>query len=519
MSDYDIEFTRLNKTDQGLSSLSSLNIPLASNTSLSVLSNNTTPRQNAQNRKSSNIPRRSGHYTPSQLLRQRQSAYIDMAERQNRDSVGNHFLPHSFSTPILSQRKKSSIFEHLAGAETSQNKLIDSVSNLQASEKQHTLTTNGNTSTPKNRTYRMVTQQNQIVDSELTLVPAANPSNESIIPETQDDQERQRNNSVPNARKSVKNVTVTINVNTSNPMNKSNRTMTQANQIDDSDSTLIPETQSTSESVIPETQDDQIPETQEERLPDAERNNGITSTPTRSQRRKSSIHGRPTEAETSRSKLSDSVSNARASVKHDTITIDRNTLTPKNKTNQMVTQENQIDDSGPSLAPETQPENESVIPETQDDEIPETQEEQLPETERDNSDSNDRASDTHRNTPTPTNKKNRTLTRRTLPVVLLSPLSDEIMQKHNRKVSVVPMDLVFTPPTNFQNSRRTSRLENDDLIVEASPSTCEFRKKQLEQRNFDQVCSLFILIYHLCVLIKVNIALKNIVFPNFFPKA
>lgn len=502
-----------------------------------------------------------------------------MAGRQNhnhKDSMGNNFEPLSSSTPIRSQHKKSSIYERLAGAETSQNKLIDNVSNTPASDEHDTLTNNRNTSTPKDKTY----QKNQIDDSELTLVPAAKPVNETVIPETQEDHltESERNNSVSNSRTSNKHDTVTINGNTLAPMDKTYQKV--GHEIDESGPSLVSEAHSINETVIPETQDDQIPETQEARLPTTERNNSITSTPTRSQRNKSSIHEHHTGAKTLQNKLSDSVSNARASVKNDTVTINRHTLTPKNKTYQKVIQENQIDDSVSTLVPtakpanesmipetqdvglperernnsvshsrtsvkhdtvtingnaltpkdktyrkvtqeiqnndsgsilvaETQPVNESVIPETQDNQIPETQEEPIPDTEQNDSVSNAQAPDTHdaptnnQNIPAPSNKTNQTLTRLNA-VVRLSPLSDEILRKHGRRVSVVPMDLVLTPPTIFQNSRRTSQFENDNLIVEASPSTRENRKKQLEQRNFDQVCSLIIFNFYHFVLIGKN---------------
>lgn len=497
MSDYEIEFTRLNKTDQGPSSLSSLNIPTASNTSLSVLSNGT-PRVNVQNRRSS-VPIRNANITPSLFLRHKQSLNIGLAGRRSeyrRDSE-NGFTPISSSTPIRAERKRASIFENLAGNEESQNKLVDSSSNSRTSVQHDTLTNNKNTSTPTDRTYQKVTQASQVDESELTLVPTARPVNESVIPETQDDQisededeplpETERSGNVLNVRRSLTYDARVENRNTLTPKDRTYRKTTQGSQIDGSDLGLVPETRPANESVIPETQDDQIPETQEEQTSITERNNSIVTTPTRSQRKKSSIHENTAGAEKSHSQLVDSESNSRASIRHNTHTINGITLTPKNRTYRMSTVANQINRSRSILVPETQPANESVIPETQDDPIPETQEEHIPEPEPIVSASNARASDkrdsltNNRNSSVSVNKPKRN------PVVLLSPLSEEIHQKYNTKRSTVPMDLVLTPPTNFQNSRRTSQLENDDLIVEASPSTCALRKKQLEQHNFDQV--------------------------------
>lgn len=74
------------------------------------------------------------------------------------------------------------------------------------------------------------------------------------------------------------------------------------------------------------------------------------------------------------------------------------------------------------------------------------------------------------------------------PVVVLSPLHMENMLQTTRKHSAMPLDLVLTPPTNFQNERETSPIATEHLIVEASPTTCEMRKLLLEQRNFDEVC-------------------------------
>lgn len=78
------------------------------------------------------------------------------------------------------------------------------------------------------------------------------------------------------------------------------------------------------------------------------------------------------------------------------------------------------------------------------------------------------------------------------PVVVLSPLYMENIPKNTRAPSLLPLDLVLTPPTNFQNSCQMSWDENDDdLIVEASPTTREMRKLLLEQRKFEEVCSIY----------------------------
>lgn len=540
MSDYDIEFTRLNKTDQGLSSLSSLNIPTASNTSLSVL-NNVTPRANALNRKSSMIPKRSGNYTPSLIIRHKQALHIDLAGRQSqnqKDSLGGGtFRPSICSTPILSQRRKSSIFEELAGPEQAQggNEPIDSTPN----PRNDTLTNKQNTPIPPDRTYQK-NQESQVDESELTLVPAPRPVNGSVIAETQDNQvpEAQQENaerdvSVSNGRTSIRHDTHTINRNTLTPTDRTYRKMTQGSQIDGSDLVLVPATQpsQSNESLISE--DEDIPETQEEQTPTTERNDSILYTPTRSQRKKSSIYSNIADAETSQNNRMDSVSNARASIRHDTHTINANTLTPKDRTYRKSTQ-SQINKSRSILVPETQPADDSVIPETQDDQIPETQDDQISETQDDqiaesqevripetqeeqmqeteqnvSVSANARASVRHdtltsnRNTSIPANKSKRN------PVVLLSPLTEEIRQKYKTKRSTVPMDLVITPPKNFQNSRRASQLENDDLIAEASPQTCALRKQSLSQQNFDQVSFFIISICIFCVYNKLNIAHKH----------
>lgn len=215
MPEYDIQFSR-NKTDQGFSSLSSLNIPanLASSTSFSVLSNGT-PREHSVNRKSSLLPRRSGPSTPAQMIRQKQLAMIDI-EKQNKQpkkSLNDVFKPQSSSTPIRSQINKKSMYDELTRVDKPENELVDSESEARASDKHDTQTHSRNTSTPIHGMNRTLTPANQIDDSEPTLVPdTQHRPDESVIPETQDDQ-------------------------------------------------TIPETQD--DQVIPETQEDRIPETQE----------------------------------------------------------------------------------------------------------------------------------------------------------------------------------------------------------------------------------------------------------------
>lgn len=88
------------------------------------------------------------------------------------------------------------------------------------------------------------------------------------------------------------------------------------------------------------------------------------------------------------------------------------------------------------------------------------------------------------------------------PVIILSPLDAEILQKARGKRSAMPLDVVLTPPSNFQNSRKMNEFENDDddddVIVEASPATRAIRRSLVEQHNFEEVCpfiSLLILIY------------------------
>lgn len=164
---------------------------MASSSSLSVLSSGT-PRENGLSRKSSIVPRRSVA-TPSQILRQKQKTIMDMAERQSKrdkKSFGAMFEPMSASTPIRTQRKRVSIYDELSGADRPANELIDSVSEARPSDQHDTQTYNRNTSTPKNKTNRTLTQANQTVDSDPTLVPATQHGqiDDSVIPETQDDQ-------------------------------------------------------------------------------------------------------------------------------------------------------------------------------------------------------------------------------------------------------------------------------------------------------------------------------------------
>lgn len=509
---------------------------MASNTSLSVL-NNGTPRENVHNRKSSNIPKRSVNLTPKLLIRHKQSINIGLAGRQSqpqRDSI-ERFDPSSASTPIRAQRRRTSIFENLAGPEASQNRLVDSPADAQASVQHDTRTNNRNPSTPNDATYQKVTRGSQVNESELTLVPTAKSVKESVIPETQHDQaaeaqeeplpETERNANVSSVRTtSVIHNTRSIKANTSTPKDRTYRKMTQGSQIDASDLAFVPATQPTNQSVVPETQDDPIPETQEEQVPNVERNNSVLYTPTRPKRKRSSRYSNIsedesskniTEDESSQSNLAESVSQLRTPNRYDTHTINGNTMTLRNETYRKSTLTSQTDDARSILVPETQPANESVIPETQ--------EEQTQETEQNVSASDARASqEKHENTltnnrsapmPTPTNISKPNL------VVLLSPLRmDEMRKRYTIERSTVPMDLVITPPSNFQNSRRTSPIENDDLIVEASPSTRALRKQQLEQKVFDQVCFLIALFWYLCVLINQMLPL-NIVFPPFYPKA
>lgn len=185
--DYNIEFTRLNKTDQGVLSLSSWNIPATSSTSMSAISVNSTPRENTLNRRSSNVPKR-GACTPSEFIRKKQSVNIDMAAIQNQNRKNSFgFEPLLFSTPIQSKRKKPSIFQTLNASAKPQNEITDSGSNAGRHDKDDALMNNKSTSTPINKTNRTLTQANQSEDSQSTLVPATQTSNESLIPETQDD--------------------------------------------------------------------------------------------------------------------------------------------------------------------------------------------------------------------------------------------------------------------------------------------------------------------------------------------
>lgn len=488
------------------------------------------------NRKSSQIPKKSGNLTPSLLIRHKQSINIGLAGRQSQPRRTS-FEPPLASTPILAQRKRPSIFGNLAGAEGLQNRLGNNLTNVQSPVQHDTPTNNANTSAPKDGTYRKVTRASQVDESELTLVPTAKSPNGSVIPEMQHDQaaeaqkeqrpETERCGYVSSGQTTpIAHNARTINANASTPRDRTYRKMTQGSQIDGSDLTLVPGTQPPNRSVIiPETQDDRIPETQDEPIPNAERNNSILYTPTRSQRKRFSRINNISEDESSNnitddesapSDLLHSISQLRSPNGFDTHTINRNTLTLRNETYRKSTPANHTVDGRSISVPETQPANESVIPETQEEQIPETQDDQIPETrqeqtqetEQNVSASNARPSDKRdtltatQSAPIPVANKSKLVESNLF--VRLSPLRmDELSKKYNIDCFTAPMDLdVITPPRNFQNSRRASQIENDDnLIVEASPSTCALRKQQLEQRNFDQVSDFIAFIWCLCVLI------------------
>lgn len=208
MSNYDIEFTRLNRTDSITpSSLSYLSIPTGSSTSL-TLHNTSTPTISRRTNRISNPARRSGNCTPSAILRQKQSANIRADQnisagkqlKRHRKSLQN-FQPMTFSTPVRTDRKKTSIFDRTPAQPESE--------------------------------------------------PVVSTSCENIGAQTPEAQNNDENNPINGSQAPIS-------------INESDRTLTDENGGNASVSkTVIPETQN-NDTIVPETQEDQIPETQDE---------------------------------------------------------------------------------------------------------------------------------------------------------------------------------------------------------------------------------------------------------------
>lgn len=209
MSNYDIEFTRLNRTDSITpSSLSHLSIPTASSTSLTFYETSTASKTRRTSRLS-NPARRSGNFTPSAILRQKQSANIKSNQiseagkqlKRHRKSLLEAFEPVTFSTPVRNNRAKTSFLKR----------------------------------------------------------PADKPESEPVVRTPSDRIEAQTPEPQSNDINNSANVSQAP-----SPIDESERTLTNKNRNDESVSnTIIPETQN-NDSVIPETQEDQIPQTQDE---------------------------------------------------------------------------------------------------------------------------------------------------------------------------------------------------------------------------------------------------------------
>lgn len=208
ISDYDIQFTRCENTNQ--SSLSSLSIPVASSASL-TLNSCSTPQMPP------NKSRKSSVFTPKDILRQKHVENCKNAMAKNqvkspKDSLGG-FVPTNCSTPVA--RRDRSI-PRLAWSQRVTNHSDDEheqENNLNSPDK--TLTGNENAAEPEvPNILAPETQENSM--------PIETQQNDTIIPETQ------QNDSV------------------------------------------IPETQDNEDTLIPETQEDQLPASQSVHIPETQ---------------------------------------------------------------------------------------------------------------------------------------------------------------------------------------------------------------------------------------------------------
>lgn len=171
ISDYDIEFTRLNKTTDSLtpSMLSSLCIPATSNASLSLIIN--TPTRASLKPKT---PRQSG-VTPSVLLRQKQIANVNqtMGEQQRdiRKTSLSRFNPgRGTSTPVRAERTKPSFLNQLS-------------LRPEAAPSTNGRTNENDQNEGNNTADRTLTNE---MNKNTSIVPETQ-HNDSVIPETQDD--------------------------------------------------------------------------------------------------------------------------------------------------------------------------------------------------------------------------------------------------------------------------------------------------------------------------------------------
>lgn len=176
------------------SSLSNLSIPSNSNPSLTILTCSTPKRvvKPKPNRQSNAMPRQSGHLTPSAILRQKQSANINMAGRElglRKDSLTSHFQPTNFSTPMQPDRTKQSRFLVKTPPSRPEAELVATFYAKAAKGKQDVQKENTKTSTPIDKSDRRIIAANGDLESpeSPTLIPETQ-EDDTLIPETQDDQ-------------------------------------------------------------------------------------------------------------------------------------------------------------------------------------------------------------------------------------------------------------------------------------------------------------------------------------------
>lgn len=201
-SDYNIEFTRINRTTDSLtpSSLSSLNIPITSNASLTL--NNSTP---AGIGRASGVTRRSSVVTPARIIREKQQHKIEQLTSEKKkilqkDFNFERFLPHTASTPVRSARKRNSIFPQHNDHNNIEVESVVSLSDEENDEQTSTPTKDrrkkilggarilaelsSSMSVPETQGNSFV-QQNK--DKNDSIIPETQ-QNESVIPETQENE-------------------------------------------------------------------------------------------------------------------------------------------------------------------------------------------------------------------------------------------------------------------------------------------------------------------------------------------
>ncbi|XP_055326926.1 uncharacterized protein LOC129580489 isoform X2 [Sitodiplosis mosellana] len=174
LSDYNIEFTRLNRTMDSItpSSLSSLHIPQASSESLSF--NMCTPIGNARKSRRT-MSRMSGNYTPKLILREKQQARVDRRITKGRmtEDFSQLFMPKQCSTP-RSERKRNSFLSRPETDDKEERESVVSLSNGDAHD------------SDDNQSDRTLTNENKAAEGVSTSVIPETQPHDTIIPETQD---------------------------------------------------------------------------------------------------------------------------------------------------------------------------------------------------------------------------------------------------------------------------------------------------------------------------------------------